>query len=184
MASRNFIVTLLFAAVICIVALIGLSGRDAAAQTRPGTPPTRPTPPPPPTAPATAPSKSLFERLGGTYAIASVVDDLTERLAADPVITANPAVKESLSKISVPGLKFQLTAFVIQAVGGPYQYHGKDMKTAHANLKISGAEWDAAVADLKATLAKFNVPQREQEELLRVVASTKNDIVTNSSSAH
>jgi hemoglobin len=56
------------------------------------------------------------------------------------------------------------------------------MKESHEKLNISEAEWNAMVTDFKATLAKFKVPQREQQELITIVSSTKNDIVRSSAS--
>jgi hemoglobin len=129
----------------------------------------------------TAPEKSLFDRLGGTYAIAAVVDDFLNALAHDPVIMANPNMQAACERMhrdnGVPGLKFQITAQVIEATGGPYKYHGKNMKDAHRGLMINESEWEAGVAAFKATLAKFNVPAREQEELIDIVASTHGEIV-------
>jgi hemoglobin len=80
------------------------------------------------------------------------------------------------------GLKFHVTAMVCEVSGGPCKYTGRTMKESHHHLKISQAEWDAMVVDFKATLNKFKVPQREQQELITIVGSTKNDIVRSSSS--
>jgi hemoglobin len=66
--------------------------------------------------------------------------------------------------------------------GGPCKYTGRTMKESHEKLNISQAEWDAMVVDFKATLNKFKVPQPEQQELITIVGSTKNDIVRSSSS--
>lgn len=138
--------------------------------------------------PAGAPlttEKSLFDRLGGTYPIAAVVDDYINNLVKDAVVMANPAVKASVEKAAasngVPGLKYQITAFVIQATGGPYQYQGRDMKLTHKTLNITQSEWDASAAVLKATLNRLNVPAREQQELFALVETTHDDIVVGSS---
>jgi hemoglobin len=80
------------------------------------------------------------------------------------------------------GLKFHVTALVCAATGGKCAYTGRPMKESHEKLNISHAEWDAMVTDFKATLDKFKVPQREQQELITIVDSTKNDIVRSSSS--
>jgi truncated hemoglobin YjbI len=125
-----------------------------------------------------AQQKSLYERLGGVHAIAAVVDDFVNRLIVNPVIGSNPRTVASLQKIPVPAIKFQLTAMLCQVSGGPQKYFGHDMKAAHMGLMISDAEWDAAAADLKATLDKFNVPEKEQQEIFVLVSSTKPDIVT------
>ena len=120
---------------------------------------------------------SLYERLGGTYSIATVVDDFIERLLVNATLNANPAIKEARARVPKAGLKFHVTALVCEASGGPCKYSGRMMKESHEKLNISQAEWDAMVADFKATLNKFNVPQPEQQELITIVGTTKTDIV-------
>ena len=125
---------------------------------------------------------SLYERLGGVYSIATVVDDFIERLLVNATLNANPAIKEARARVPKAGLKFQVTALVCEVSGGPCKYTGRAMKESHQHLNITQAEWDAMVVDFKATLDKFKVPQREQQELITIVDSTKNDIVRSSSS--
>jgi hemoglobin len=124
---------------------------------------------------------SLYERLGGTYSIATVVDDFIERLLVNATLNANPAINEARKRVPKAGLKFHVTALVCEVSGGPCKYAGRTMKESHQHLNISPVEWDAMVADFKATLDKFNVPQREQQELITIVGSTRNDIVRPSS---
>jgi hemoglobin len=124
---------------------------------------------------------SLYERLGGTYSIATVVDDFIERLLVNATLNANPAIKEARTRVPKAGLKFHVTALVCEVSGGPCKYAGRTMKESHQHLNIDQVEWDAMVADFEATLNKFNVPQREQQELITIVGSTKNDIVRSSS---
>lgn len=121
--------------------------------------------------------KSLYDRLGGAYNIAVVVDDFIERLLANDTLNANPAIKEARVHVPAPGLKFHVTTMVCEATGGPCKYVGRDMKTSHAKLNITQREWDAMVADFRKTLNKFKVPVKEQEELIQIVGSTKKDIV-------
>lgn len=133
------------------------------------------------TARAQVTQPSLYERLGGTYSIATVVDDFIERLLVNSTLNANPAIKEARARVPKAGLKFHVTTLVCEVSGGPCKYTGRTMKESHERLNITPAEWDAMVADFKTTLNKFNVPQREQQELITVVGSTKNDIVRSSS---
>jgi hemoglobin len=133
------------------------------------------------TAKAQVKQPSLYERLGGTYSIATVVDDFIERLLVNTTLNANPAIKEARTRVPKAGLKFHVTTLVCEVSGGPCKYTGRTMKESHERLNITQAEWDAMVADFKATLNKFNVPQREQQELITIVGSTKNDIVRSSS---
>ena len=125
---------------------------------------------------------SLYERLGGVYSIATVVDDFIERLLVNATLNANPAIKEARARVPKAGLKFHVAALVCEVSGGPCKYSGRTMKESHEKLNISRAEWDAMVVDFKATLDKFKVPPREQQELITIVESTKTDIVRSSSS--
>lgn len=121
--------------------------------------------------------KSLYDRLGGTYAIATVVDDLIERLLVNDILNANPAIKEARDRVPKAGLKFRLTAMVCQATGGPEIYKGRSMHDAHKHLNITEKEWEAMASDFKISLDKFKVPEKEQKELFNIVESTKKDIV-------
>jgi hemoglobin len=125
---------------------------------------------------------SLYERLGGAYSIATVVDDFIERLLVNATLNANPAINEARKRVPKAGLKFHVTTMVCEVSGGPCKYTGRAMKESHQHLNITQAEWDAMVVDFKATLNKFKVPQREQQELITIVGSTRNDIVRSSSS--
>lgn len=121
--------------------------------------------------------KPLYDRLGGVYAIASVVDDFVERLLVNDTLNANPAIKEARGRVPKAGLKYRVTELVCQVTGGPQKYTGRSMKDSHKLLNITEKEWDAMVADFKATLNKFKVPTKEQEELIGIVGTTKADIV-------
>jgi len=134
------------------------------------------------TARAQVTQPSLYERLGGAYSIATVVDDFIERLLVNATLNANPAISEARTRVPKAGLKFYVTAMVCEVSGGPCKYTGRAMKESHQHLNLTQAEWDAMVGDFKATLSKFNVPHREQQELITIVGSTRNDIVRSSSS--
>jgi hemoglobin len=121
--------------------------------------------------------RSLYERLGGTYAIATVVDDFVERLLVNDLLNANPAIKEARDRVPKAGLKYQVTSLVCMATGGPQTYTGRDMKSAHAHLNIGEKEWQAMAAEFRASLDKFKVPRAEQQELFDIVGSVKKDIV-------
>ena len=123
---------------------------------------------------------SLYNRLGGTYPIATVVDDFIERLFVNDILNANPAIKEARDRVPKPGLKFRVTALVCQATGGPEKYAGRPMNEAHKHLNINEREWQAMLADFKNTLDAFKVPEAEQKELFAIVESTKPDIVMQS----
>ena len=117
------------------------------------------------------PAKSLYDRLGGREAITAVVDQFVANVAADARINGRFATTD------IPKLKRHLVDQVCMATGGPCTYTGRDMKAAHAGMKITNADFDALVEDLIGALHKFNVPEREQKELLALLGPMKKDIV-------
>jgi hemoglobin len=123
------------------------------------------------------PPPSLYERLGGVYPIATVVDDFIETLLVSDILNANPAIKEARQRVPKAGLKFHVTELVCQATGGPQTYTGRDMKSSHAHLSITEREWQAMAADFKKVLDRHGVPAAEQGELLAIVESVKPQIV-------
>ena len=129
---------------------------------------------------AAAEEKTLYERFGGVYNIATVVDDFIERLLVNEILNATPAINKARTHVPKAGLKYHVTEMVCQATGGPQKYSGRTMKESHKHLYITEAEWDAMAADFKKTLDKFNVPEKEQNELFEIVGTTKADIVMSS----
>jgi hemoglobin len=123
------------------------------------------------------PVKSLYERLGGVYSIASVVDDFIDRIMVDPRLNSNPLVDEAHHRVSPAGFKYLVTEMSCWATGGPQQYSGRSMHESHAHLKITGEEWVAFMEDLDLTFDKFQVPKPERDEFIAIIASTKPDIV-------
>ena len=123
-------------------------------------------------------ARSLYDRLGGAYSIAVVVDDFIDRIMGDPRLNANPRVDEAHHRVSPQGFKYYVTEQVCWAAGGPQTYSGRSMADLHRDLLISNAEWDAFMDDFDQTLTKFDVPERERGELVAIIESTKNDIVT------
>jgi len=122
---------------------------------------------------------SLYERLGGVYSIASVVDDFIDRIMSDPKLNANPLVDEAHHRVSKAGFKYLVTEMVCWATGGSQQYSGRSMYDSHAHLNISREEWQVFLDDFQLSLDKFNVPLAEQQELFDIVESTRKDIISN-----
>jgi hemoglobin len=120
---------------------------------------------------------SLYDRLGGVYNIATVVDDLIDRVMTDPRLNKNPAVDEAHHRVSPAGFKFLVTELVCWAGGGPQQYSGRPMGDSHRHLAITQDEWAAFMDDLHLTLAKFHVPPAEEAELVAIVENTRDAIV-------
>ena len=123
---------------------------------------------------------SLYDRLGGVYSIATVVDDLINRVMSDPRLNSNPLVDEAHHRVPPAGFKYLVTEMVCWAAGGPQEYTGKSMADSHAHLKITSKEWEAFLDDLQQTLDHFAVPAQEQVELKAIVNSTRSDIVADS----
>src|SRR5213596_1411991 len=120
---------------------------------------------------------TLYERLGGIYSIATVVDDFIDRVMTDPRLNANPAVNEAHHKVAPAGFKYLVTEMVGMATGGPQKYTGRSMPDSHRHLNITPKEWEAFMDDFQQTLDKFKVAAKEQSELKAIVNSTYGDIV-------
>jgi hemoglobin len=124
--------------------------------------------------------QSLYDRLGGLMPISVVVNDFIDVLVPDAFLNENPAINAARKIVPAPYLKYHVTAMVCQATGGPCQYHGRDMKQSHAHLNITEREWSRMVTLFKEVLAKHKVPEKESQELLEIIDSTKKDIVVSS----
>ena len=136
--------------------------------------------------------KSLYERLGGVFAIAAVVDHFSDAVVQNPIVgktSQNPALKEWHTKNldRLPGLKFMRTLWVCEVSGGPFKFsatkRGKThlgLETAHRDLKISSAEFDEVAAELGRSLDFAKVPAREKGEVLAAFAAHKNEVTAGS----
>jgi hemoglobin len=120
--------------------------------------------------------KSLYDRLGKKKAITAVVDEFVSRVAADnrfnKFFAATAGDKARLKKF-----KGNLVDQICEASGGPCKYKGKDMKTAHLGMGVSGGDFTALVEDLSGALDKFNVGAHEKDQLLGALAPMKAQIV-------
>src|SRR5439155_19363183 len=119
-------------------------------------------------------------QLGGVYNIATVADDLINRVMNDTRLNSKPQVDEAHHRVSPTGLRYLVTELVCWAAGGTQKYTGKSMVDSHAHLKITSKEWEAFLDDLQQTLDHFAVPSQEQSALKAIVNSTRSDIVTDS----
>lgn len=124
------------------------------------------------------PEGTLYERLGGYNAIAAAADDLTDRLYVNATLNANPAIGEFHAKHQKEGFKYMLTAWVVQNTGGPEAYPGRTMADAHAHLGITKREFDIVMTECRTTFYKFNVPEPELEEMMGILESYRDKIIT------
>lgn len=119
-------------------------------------------------------SDTLYTRLGGYDAIATVTNDLLSRLNADSQLGR---FWEHRGEDGVLREKQLLVDFLCASAGGPLFYVGRDMKTPHRGMGVNESDWQAFIGNLQATLDKFKVPSTERAEVLAFVESTKRDIV-------
>jgi len=138
--------------------------------------------------PATDGEASLYDRLGGAFAIAAVVDHFSDAVVRNPIVgqqSANPALRAwhtgNLGRL--PGLKFMRTLWVCNISGGPFQYSptvpgatNLGLEAAHRLLRISPAEFDETAAELGRTLDHFGVPAREKGQVLAAFAAHKDEV--------
>ena len=131
---------------------------------------------------------SLYDRLGGAFAIAAVVDAFSDALIDDPIVgrgSSNPALRqwhtEQLNRL--PGLKFMRTLWVCNVSGGPFEYVGTrpgstpiGLEEAHRTLQIAPEEFDEVAAVLARTLDGAGVPERERDEVLAAFAAHKGEV--------
>ena len=132
--------------------------------------------------------KSLYERLGGVFAIAAVVDHFSDAVVKNPIVgqkSKNPQLREWHTKNlgRLPGLKFMRTLWVCNVSGGPFQFKATKpgttplgLEAAHRDLRISPAEFDEVAAELGRTLDFVKVPKREKAEVLAAFAAHKDEV--------
>jgi len=140
--------------------------------------------------------QSLYDRLGGIFAIAAVVDHLGDAVIENPMVgrdSPNPALRDwSRNQLGrLPGLKWMLTLWVCAAAGGPQQYvatkpgaEPMGLEIAHMALRISPEEFDAVAGELVSCLDHFGVPEREKDEVLGMFAAHRNEVTTGFVTAH
>ena len=135
---------------------------------------------------------SLYERLGGVFAIAAVVDKFSDAVVENPIVgqqSSNPALREwhtnNLGRL--PGLKFMRTLWVCNVSGGPFEYSGTrpgsttlGLEEAHRPLRITPDEFDEVAAELARTLDAFEIPAREKDEVLAAFAAHKDEVTEGS----
>lgn len=136
----------------------------------------------------TASEKSLYERLGGVFAIAAVVDHFSDAVVKNPIVgqkSKNPRLREWHTKNlkRLPGLKFMRTLWVCNVSGGPFQFMATKpgatplgLEEAHRQLRISPAEFDEVAAELGRSLDFAKLPKREKAEVLAAFAAHKDEV--------
>lgn len=140
--------------------------------------------------------KTLYDRLGGVFAIAAVVDHFSDALVENPVVgkdSANAYLRDwHRNKLGrLPGLKFMRTLWLCSLAGGPFQYSptapGRcpfSLENSHKGLQISPEEFDAVAGELAKSLDHFKVPEKEKGEVLAAFAAHKSEVTMGYNVAH
>ena len=132
--------------------------------------------------------ESLYDRLGGAFAIAAVVDHFSDAIVKNPIVgqqSDNPALREWHTKSldRLPGLKFMRTLWVCDVAGGPFDFTATrpsrtplGLEEAHRELQISPEQFDEVAAELGRSLDHFGVPEQEKSEVLAAFAAHKPEV--------
>jgi hemoglobin len=132
---------------------------------------------------ATTAEPSLYERLGGIFAIAAVVNRFSDEIITNPKLNENPALKawnETEAEFRLPGLKFGRTQWVAALAGGPYEYTGLPLEEAHKDLHLTAEEFAEVGAEIVRALEYYQVPEREIQELVAAYMTAMPQVVTSS----
>ena len=123
---------------------------------------------------------SLYERLGGIFAIAAVVDRFSDEIITNPKLNLNPALKawnETEAPARLPGLKFGRTQWIAAAAGGPFAYTGLPLEEAHQDFHLTAEEFAEVGAEIVRALDYFQVPAREKQELVDAYMQSMPEVV-------
>ena len=123
------------------------------------------------------PEPTLYERLGGVYAISAVVDHFSDQLVERKTLEGeNPRIEAwntTKAAYRLPGLKFLRTLWLCAIAGGPFQYTGKTLGDAHFDFQFTPREFDEVSAVLANSLEHFHIPQGEREQVLAAFEAFK-----------
>ena len=130
---------------------------------------------------ATSGEPTLYDRLGGYFAIAAVVDRFSDEIIRNPKLNRNPALREwnrTQARTRLPGLKFGRTLWIAAAAGGPFEYTGLPLRDAHEEFNLTAEEFAEVGKEIVSALNFYGVPEREQQELVAAYQASMSDVVT------
>jgi hemoglobin len=126
---------------------------------------------------------SLYERLGGIFAISAVVNRFSDEIITNPKLNLNPALKawnETEAPVRLPGLKFMRSLWVASLAGGPFEYTGLPLDEAHQDFHLTADEFAEVGAEIVRALDYYKVPEREKQELVDAYMTAMPDVVSSS----
>jgi len=126
------------------------------------------------------PELSLYDRVGGIYAIAAVVNRFSDAIIVNPKLNVNPALKawnETEAETRLPGLKFLRTIWIAALTGGPFEYTGLPLNQAHTRFHLTSDEFDEVGAEIVRALQFYKVPEREMQQLVDAYMLSRPDVV-------
>lgn len=124
---------------------------------------------------------SLYERVGGIFAIAAVVNRFSDQILLNPKLNVNPALKawnDTEAATRLPGLKFMRTIWVAALTGGPFTYTGLPLHDAHTRFHLTSEEFDEVGAEIVRALEYYQVPEQEKQQLVDAYMLSKPDVVS------
>jgi hemoglobin len=124
---------------------------------------------------------SLYDRLGGYFGIALVVNRFSDEIIKNPTLNKNPALKEwnkTEAEARLPGLKFGRALWIAAAAGGPFVYTGLPLSEAHAEFNLTAEQFAEVGAEIVRALDFYEVPEREQQDLMAAYRTSMSDVVT------
>ena len=131
--------------------------------------------------PEGTPESSLYDRLGGIFAITAVVNRFSDAIIVNPKLNVNPALKawnENEADTRLPGLKFMRALWVAALTGGAFTYTGLPLHDAHTRFKLTSDEFDEVGAEIVRALDFYGVPEQEKNQLVDAYMLSKPDVVT------
>ena len=133
-----------------------------------------------PSTPEGTPEQSLYDRVGGIFAIAAVVNRFSDAIITNPKLNVNPALKawnETEAATRLPGLKVMRTVWIAALTGGPFTYTGLPLSEAHTRFRLTSEEFDEVGAEIVRALDYYKVPEREKKQLVDAYMLSKPDVV-------
>ena len=116
-------------------------------------------------------NETLYERLGGEPAIGAVVNEFYDRVLADD------RVNHHFDDVDMADQRSHQTKFLSAVTGGPLRYEGEEMATAHEELAITSAEYEAVATHLDEALRAFDVDDADRGAVMEAIAGFEADVV-------